>query len=415
MLFYILKEKGNLKKAYKMHKASKKIKQLDLFDEKYYLKKYPSVRNARISPLNHYLYHGFKEKKQPGKLFDNNFYLKKYKDVRESGENPLVHYVLHGKKEGREANNQYDKIKKDLKNKNKILESYNKLFNYLFVFNNLERRGTLKDMQDACSELLRFIDMICRKNDITYWLEAGNLLGYTRHEGYIPWDDDLDIAMMREDYDKFLSIIDEEIKNYGLDDHIELKQYRVNSKGLVVGFLQIFYKIDADSMGILAGLDVFPYDYIKIEGCESAEDVKEEITPAFADVCKGFVANVEEKRLDKETLYSEYFERLNISYSKEDYIISGMDNFFRKAPKVHKTDDIFPLEKINFDSVETFAPNDIPKYLREHFNGDYMKIPKKVRFHDKRMYYLIDTYPDLDEIYKENIEKLNHISMNEDL
>ena len=92
-----------------------------------------------------------------------------------------------------------------------------------------------------------------------------------------------------------------------------------------------------------------------------------------------------------------------------------MDNFFRKAPKVHKTDDIFPLEKINFDSVETFAPNDIPKYLREHFNGDYMKIPKKVRFHDKRMYYLIDTYPDLDEIYKENIEKLNHISMNEDL
>ena len=55
MLFYILKEKGNLKKAYKMHKASKKIKQLDLFDEKYYLKKYPSVRNARISTLNHYV------------------------------------------------------------------------------------------------------------------------------------------------------------------------------------------------------------------------------------------------------------------------------------------------------------------------------------------------------------------------
>ena len=63
-----------------------------------------------------------------------NDYLKKYKDVRESGENPLVHYVLHGRKEGREVNNKYDKIRKDLKNKNKILESYNKLFNYLFVF-----------------------------------------------------------------------------------------------------------------------------------------------------------------------------------------------------------------------------------------------------------------------------------------
>ena len=109
MLFYILKEKGNLKKALKMYKASKKIKQLDLFDEDFYLKKYPNIKNAKISPLNHYLYHGFKENKQPGKLFDNNYYLKKYKDVKNSGENPLVHYVLHGRKEGREINNKNNK------------------------------------------------------------------------------------------------------------------------------------------------------------------------------------------------------------------------------------------------------------------------------------------------------------------
>ena len=222
MLFYILKEKGNLKKALKMYKASKKIKQLDLFDEDFYLKKYPNIKNAKISPLNHYLYHGFKENKQPGKLFDNNYYLKKYKDVKNSGENPLVHYVLHGRKEGREINNKNNKLnkklnslQKDIKKKNKkinkiqkdlivkteTIESYNKLFNYLFVFNTLERRGALKNMQDTCTELLVFVDKICKKHKIKYWITAGNLLGYARHDGYIPWDDDMDIAMPRADFE----------------------------------------------------------------------------------------------------------------------------------------------------------------------------------------------------------------------
>ena len=417
MLFYILKEKGNLKNAFKMHKASKKIKQLDLFDENYYLNRYPHIKNAKISPLNHYLYHGFKEKKQPGKLFDNNYYLNKYEDVKKSGENPLVHYVLHGRKEGREINNKNNKLNKKLKSlqkdlavKTETIESYNKLFNYLFVFNNLERRGALKNMQDACSELLIFIDKICKKHNIDYWITAGNLLGYARHDGYIPWDDDMDIAMMREDYDKFLSIIHEEVKNNNLDNNIEITQFRINSNNIVVGFIQLFYKIDINSNGILAGLDVFPHDYIKTDNCHSVSDVKKEITPTFVEVCKNFVNNVYENKLDKEFLYEEYFKKLHITNSEEDYVLSGMDGYFRKIAIVYRREDIFPLKKVNFNSIETFAPNNIPQYLKDHFGENYMKIPKNVRFHDCRLYYLIETYPDLDNIYKENIEKLRKIN-----
>lgn len=434
MLFYILKEKGNLKKALKMYKASKKIKQLDLFDEDFYLKKYPNIKNAKISPLNHYLYHGFKENKQPGKLFDNNYYLKKYKDVKNSGENPLVHYVLHGRKEGREINNKNNKLnkklnslQKDIKKKNKkinkiqkdlivkteTIESYNKLFNYLFVFNTLERRGALKNMQDTCTELLVFVDKICKKHKINYWITAGNLLGYARHDGYIPWDDDMDIAMMREDYDKFLSIINDEIKNNNLDNNIEITQFRINSNNIVVGFIQLFYKIDINSNGILAGLDVFPHDYIEIDNCNSVSEVKKEITPTFVEVCENFVTNVYENKLDKETLYGEYFEKLHTTQSKEKYVLSGLDGYFRKKAIVYRTEDIFPLKKVNFNSIETFAPNNITQYLKDHFGEDYMKIPQNVRFHDCRLYYLIDTYPDLDNIYKENIEKLRLINSKE--
>ena len=64
----------------------------------------------------------------------------------------------------------------------------------------------LKELRKIQIEILDDINTFCKKNKINYWIDCGTLLGAVRHSGYIPWDDDIDIGMLREDYDKFLKI-----------------------------------------------------------------------------------------------------------------------------------------------------------------------------------------------------------------
>lgn len=67
------------------------------------------------------------------------------------------------------------------------------------------RKLTLEEIRSVQLNILDTIDRYCEKNDLKYYITAGTLIGALRHRGYIPWDDDIDVVMLREDYDKFLS------------------------------------------------------------------------------------------------------------------------------------------------------------------------------------------------------------------
>ena len=63
-------------------------------------------------------------------------------------------------------------------------------------------------------EILSWIDFVCRKYDIRYTMCFGSLIGAVRHKGYIPWDDDIDIGMLRSDYNRFIEIVPSELPPY---------------------------------------------------------------------------------------------------------------------------------------------------------------------------------------------------------
>jgi len=69
----------------------------------------------------------------------------------------------------------------------------------------------LRKMQERMLVILQSIDEICKRHQIPYWLSGGSMLGAVRHEGFIPWDDDLDIEMLRPDFERLMRILPKEL------------------------------------------------------------------------------------------------------------------------------------------------------------------------------------------------------------
>ena len=69
------------------------------------------------------------------------------------------------------------------------------------------KQMTLDEVKKVQLDILKYVDMICKKNNIQYSLAYGTLLGAVRHGGFIPWDDDIDIVLMRSEYDKLLQYL----------------------------------------------------------------------------------------------------------------------------------------------------------------------------------------------------------------
>ena len=73
--------------------------------------------------------------------------------------------------------------------------------------------GKLRQIQLDNLEGIEFFDEICAQHGLQYWLDFGNLLGAVRHKGFIPWDDDVDFGMMRQDYEKFIELFENGFPN----------------------------------------------------------------------------------------------------------------------------------------------------------------------------------------------------------
>src|SRR3954466_241893 len=76
-------------------------------------------------------------------------------------------------------------------------------FNYLFPDNREEGETRLRQCQLVMLRMLKIFDYLCSRHQVKYFLTGGSLIGAVRHNGFIPWDDDLDVGMTRDNFEKF--------------------------------------------------------------------------------------------------------------------------------------------------------------------------------------------------------------------
>ncbi|MBR6126292.1 LicD family protein, partial [bacterium] len=128
---------------------------------------------------------------------------------------------------------------------------------YYYKENNIDIRtlpsatGQLRDIQLANLALLKELDYVCKQNGLKYWLDGGTQLGAVRHKGFIPWDDDIDTGMLREDYEKVIEAFQKSSRNPDI-----YAEYFRAAKNPSVYFIKVQHKKCPYLF-----VDIFPFDF----------------------------------------------------------------------------------------------------------------------------------------------------------
>lgn len=272
-------------------------------------------------------------------------------------------------------------------------------------------KATLREAQILMKTILRDIDKICRENNISYWIESGTMLGAKRHNGFIPWDDDIDIGMMRKDYERFLELApshlpdDLFLQNAQLDSGVENSWSKVRHK-----YSKLIEEYNAEYHEGLF-VDIFPYDFYECNLTDKSyirkkiseinylmlfksklpyeknivENLKRGIAKGYKQIL--IRKDLNEFCVDRQKKAINGIKKENgrfVGYGSE----IGEFDFDRYMEK----DIIFPVKEGKFEDIKVKIPNDSHRYLTTIYGESYMDIPKiEDRYNHNKGIYIYKT------------------------
>ena len=226
---------------------------------------------------------------------------------------------------------------------------------------------TLREMRSIQLAMLKSIHQFCTVNNIRYSLSGGSLIGAVRHQGFIPWDDDVDLMMPRPDYERFL-------KSYE-DRHYKIITYK-NDNSYHFPFAKVF-----DDRTIL--IEDFSYNgvYVDLFPVDGLPDNEEEMTDMMSKV----------SRLSAHDLY---FASDTYRYQPGNKVILKLKHFFKKMLVSNRDTIIRNIEEIcnkySFDSAN-FAGVLVWGYgLKEYMPSFVFKSYQEVEFEEVRCMCISD-------------------------
>lgn len=258
-------------------------------------------------------------------------------------------------------------------------------------------------LQDVLVEMMQDIHNVCIKRKIGYALVGGSCLGAVRHQGFIPWDDDIDISMLREDWEKFRSCFDEEL---GEKYVMEAPQY--GNKDCKTTWAKVYKKktvlqeiMDVDTpyeQGIF--IDIFFYENV------SNNKIIRKIDACLSDFLKGVATSMVFYKYPNELMKQYYgatpqtkryynmrrFLGFLFSWMSHKRFCDCYDKFVsrHKSPSEYITAPTgrknymgellqrkwwIPQKQVKFENTEFLVPADSHNYLLTLFGKNYMQLP----------------------------------------
>ncbi len=253
----------------------------------------------------------------------------------------------------------------------------------------------IRELQVIAMDILKDISKVCREAGLRFYMAEGSLIGAIRHKGFIPWDDDIDLAMPREDYEKFLEIAQEKMGDkYRIQHHTTVEKYwspfiKVRLITDDPKFRQMHIAHLTEDNGPL--IDIFPLDNVP-----RADSLGQRLNSQKIRMYRGMITRklgcIKSKDLPSRAVkllgvfwslegLHHRLERLHTKYNSPDnpYYV----NWASYYPVQKET---FPKEAfgepvfVPFEDFEMPVPSDYDTVLRTIY-GDYMTPPPE----DKRV------------------------------
>lgn len=266
---------------------------------------------------------------------------------------------------------------------------------------------TVDEIHSIALQALIYLDSVCKENNLTYFLAGGTMLGAVRHKGFIPWDEDIDIAMPRSDYEKFIQICSEKKSNYKVITTENSKLYNRHFAKLVDRrtFVSEPDIPPMDDYGIF--IDIFPLDglgnsrrgaimhCLQIRFWSYMSTSSRGLENLKANTVKNVLRKIKFKVLvccGSERIYRICREKCKkYDFYKSDYVgsvaggIKGLKEIFERRVYSETMD-------VEFEGVTVSGMKYYDEYLKNMY-GDYMKLPPKeqqISNHDFTAYWRDD-------------------------
>ncbi|MBQ8029478.1 MAG: LicD family protein [Clostridia bacterium] len=273
--------------------------------------------------------------------------------------------------------------------------------------------ATLQEHQSALKKLLEEFDRVCKKLNIPYILFAGTMLGAVRHQGFIPWDDDLDVLMLRKDYEFFLQHADEVLEKETFSLQKEFTEHwpmffsklRLNETTC----LEKYHPKDFETHhGVY--IDIFPCDNAaKTSFARKIQFFASKVVIAKSLKKRGYETRSSLKKVFMKVcsfLPTSLFRKL-ATHGKENSKL--VHSFFAAAKDFSK--NVYPREFVTERVNLSFEGGSYPvskeyDQLLNLLYGDYMVLPPQEEREDKKHVVLVDLTKPY-EYYREYHENLD--------